>query len=196
MNLLVATKNPHKKQEIEAILGRRGIGIVTLLDRPDLPEPREDGATLRVNALAKAREIHRLTGLPTLADDSGLEVDALGGAPGVHSKRFTPEATADSNNQHLLERMAGHTERAARFRCVIALVTSDYEGVAEGACEGQIGHAARGGFGFGYDPLFLPDETPGRTMAERRPDEKNTLSHRARALAGLGALLEAAGLSG
>ena len=196
MDLLVATNNPHKKQEIEEILGQRGIGVVTLLDRSDLPEPREDGATLVANALAKAREIHRFTGLPTLADDSGLEVDALGGAPGVHSKRFTPEATAEANNRHLLERLAGASDRRARFRCVIVLVTSDYEGVAEGACEGSIGLSPRGAFGFGYDPLFLPDEAPGRTMAELPPAEKNTLSHRARALAGLGALLRAAGLQG
>jgi XTP/dITP diphosphohydrolase len=194
MNLLVATKNPHKSQEIEAILGRDGIQIVTLLDRPDLPEPEENGATLRANALAKAREIHGLTGLPTLADDSGLEVDALDGAPGVHSKRFTPEATAEANNRHLVERLQGVARRSARFRCVVALVTSHFEGVVEGRCEGQIGETGRGTFGFGYDPLFLPDETPGRTMAELTAEEKNSLSHRARALAGLDALLREAGL--
>ncbi|MCA9569286.1 MAG: non-canonical purine NTP pyrophosphatase, partial [Myxococcales bacterium] len=110
------------------------------------------------------------------------EVDALGGAPGVHSKRFSPEGTTPANNALLLERLVGAADRTARFRCVVALVGPDgYERIAEGACEGRIALEPRGTDGFGYDPLFLPDEAPGRAMAELTVDAKNAISHRGRA---------------
>ena len=124
-----------------------------------------------------------------MADDSGLEVDALGGAPGVHSKRFTPEATAASNNRALLEALQGVQDRRARFVCALALVSKLGEEVVRGTVEGEIGHAPRGEGGFGYDPLFLPDDAPGRSMAELSPQEKDNISHRGRAVAHLPNLL-------
>lgn len=196
MVLMLATLNLHKANEIRTMLEGSGVSVVTLCDRPDLPEPSEDGATFYDNALLKARLICELTGLPTLADDSGLEVDALGGSPGVHSKRFSPEATTEANNRLLIVRMDGVVGRRARFRCALALAVGGWEGVVEGRCEGTIGREPRGERGFGYDPLFLPDEAPGRTMAELSAEEKNLISHRGRAMAKLPELLRAAGLVG
>ena len=134
------------------------------------------------NALQKARFVFHHTGLPTLADDSGLEVDALGGAPGVHSKRFTPEATAKANNEKLLRVLSGEENRTARFVCALALVTARGEQCKRGTVEGTISLEIRGSQGFGYDPLFLPDEAPGRTMAELTAEEKDAVSHRGNAL--------------
>jgi len=194
VNLLLASNNAHKAREVREILAGTGITVQTLLERPDLPEPEETGATFEENALLKARVIHELTGLPVVADDSGLEVDALGGAPGVHSKRFSPDQTADANNRLLLERLEGRADRAARFRCVLALVADGFHGTVHGACEGRIAVEPQGVGGFGYDPVFLPDELGERTMAEASPDEKNAISHRGRAFRQLPALLARAGL--
>lgn len=195
MKLVLATTNPHKLDEIRAILEGSGLELLGLEAWPDLPEPPEDGERFEDNALQKARFVYEATGLPTLADDSGLEVDALGGAPGVRSRRFTPEATAASNNVHLLHRLAGIEDRRARFRCALALVASSGHALASGSCEGRIGQGPRGQGGFGYDPLFLPDDAPGRSMAELSPEEKNRVSHRGRALLYLPGLLVRLGLS-
>lgn len=189
--LVVATTNAHKLDEIHAILAQAGLPGVQVvgLDRwPELPEPPEDHDSFRDNALQKARFVHQRLGLPVVADDSGLEVDALGGAPGVRSKRFTPQATAASNNARLLAELTGVQDRRARFRCVLALVTDRGEATADGTCEGRIAQAPRGDAGFGYDPLFLPDDHPGATLAELSADQKNAISHRGRAFRQLPAL--------
>jgi XTP/dITP diphosphohydrolase len=190
VKLLLATRNAHKLQEIRQILAGHDVEILSLDDVPGLPdELPEDGDTFEANALQKARHAFRVTGLLTCADDSGIEVDALDGAPGVYSKRFSPEGTDEANNAHLLHLLRDRTDRSARYRCVLALVGEGIERVADGRCEGTIGHAHRGQGGFGYDPLFLPTDVPGRTMAELTMDEKNAISHRGRAFRELPGLL-------
>ena len=189
MELLFATHNAHKVDEVRAILAGTGVTVRSLADAGFTDDPPETGDTFEANALQKARFVHERTGLPCIADDSGLEVDALAGAPGVWSRRFSPEATHAANNRLLLERLAGVTDRRARFRCVLALVGVGEDKVADGRCEGSIAIAARGDEGFGYDPLFLPDEAAGRSMAELSMDEKNAISHRGRAFRQLPALL-------
>jgi XTP/dITP diphosphohydrolase len=187
--LVVASKNPDKVTEIEALLDGTGLAneIVRGLYWPDV---EETGATLEENARLKMRAVVDATGLPVLADDTGLEVRALGGEPGVNSARFAGPTAAYSDNVALmLERMRGWSDREARFRTVVALGFPDgVEILAEGILEGRICHEPRGAGGFGYDPIF---EVEGKTLAEMTPDEKNSLSHRARAVA---ALVEALGL--
>jgi len=187
--LVVASKNPDKVTEIEALLDGTGLAneIVRGLYWPDV---EETGATLEENARLKVRAVVDATGLPVLADDTGLEVRALGGEPGVNSARFAGPTAAYSDNVALmLERMRGWSDREARFRTVVALGFPDgVEILAEGILEGRICHEPRGAGGFGYDPIF---EVEGKTLAEMTPDEKNSLSHRARAVA---ALVEALGL--
>lgn len=194
MKLLFATTNAHKAEEVRAILADTDIELITLADHPDLPEPPETGNTFEANALQKATFIHERLRCPVIADDSGIEVDALDGAPGVHSKRFSPEATHEANNTLLLSRLEGRDDRTARFRCVLALVTDDFQGTVSGACEGRIAHALSGSEGFGYDPLFVPDDLGGRSMAEASMAEKNAISHRGRAFRQLGDLLTRAGV--
>ena len=189
MKLVFATHNRHKVEEVAEILKGTGLELSTLADLGFAEDPPETQDTFEGNALQKARFVHERLGLPCIADDSGLEVDALDGRPGVHSKRFTPEATHDANNRRLLELLDGEGDRRARFRCVIAVVGLGADRTAEGRCEGSIATAPRGTEGFGYDPLFLPDETPGRSMAELDMQEKNTISHRGRAFSRLPALL-------
>lgn len=187
MKVVIATNNPGKVREISEILSPQGIGVVSLNEYPGLVEVKEDGDTFKDNAVKKALAACGHTGLMALADDSGLEVDYLDGAPGVHSSRFAGEGKDDAaNNQKLLELLAGVPEekRTARFRCVVAIV--DREGwiyTAEGTCEGIIATEPRGKGGFGYDPLFYLPEI-GKTFAELEPEIKNKISHRARALAG------------
>ncbi len=186
MKLLAATRNRGKQREIrEKFSSLREIEIVTPDDFDGLPDVVEDGATFEENALKKARELARLTGLPAMADDSGLEVDALDGEPGVFSARYAGEGASDfDRNVFLLEKMKNIPpgKRSARFVCVIAIVLPDgVEKTVRGTCEGEIAMKARGAHGFGYDPIFLlPDS--GKTMAEIPLEEKNLLSHRARAL--------------
>ena len=189
MKILVASRNAHKLGEIREILAPFGIQVEDLNAWPELGELPEEEETFEGNALSKARAAYAATGRLTVADDSGIEVDALGGAPGVHSKRFTPEGSDTSNNAHLLQRLTDAQDRSGRFRCVIALVGPAGEATASGAVEGQIAHEERGEGGFGYDPLFLPNEQPGRSMAELTPDEKNAISHRGRAFRQLPALV-------
>jgi XTP/dITP diphosphohydrolase len=185
--LVIATKNAGKREEMTAILEEMGVvdEVVTGLDWPDVEEV---GETLEQNALLKARAVVESTGLPALADDTGLEVDALGGAPGVHTARYAgPEATYDDNNRKLLQELEGVANRRARFVTVVALVFPDGEYVtAEGSVEGRIAEEPRGERGFGYDPVF---EIDGRTYAEMSLEEKNRFSHRARALTALGKAL-------
>jgi len=185
--LVVASKNQDKLREIESVLLGLGLvgEIVTGLDWPDIEETEP---TLEGNALLKARTVALATGLPSLADDTGLEVDALGGAPGVRSSRFAGEGASYADNvQALVEQLADEPERTARFRTVMALVTpGGREIVAEGRLEGSIIDVPRGDSGFGYDPVFDVD---GRTLAEFAAAEKNAISHRARALRSLAEIL-------
>lgn len=185
MDLLFATHNRHKAEEVRAILSGHRVRIETLSDRDFHAEVPETGDTFEANALQKARFIHARFGCPVVADDSGLEVDALDGAPGVHSKRFSPECTDTTNNALLLKKLTGVTPRTARFRCVVALVGWGPDLVVDGACEGSIATVARGEGGFGYDPLFLPEVAQGRSMAEMTAAEKNAISHRGRAFRAL-----------
>lgn len=193
MDLLIATRNEHKLAEIRAILGAFDGHLTDLRDFPELPELPETSETFEGNALQKARFAYEHTGRIAVADDSGLEVDALGGKPGVHSKRFSPEATATANNALLLRMLGDRRDRTARFRCVIAVVGPGGEAVSDGRCEGQIGFHPHGNGGFGYDPLFLCDAAGGRALAELDMAEKNAISHRGRALERLPELLAAIG---
>jgi XTP/dITP diphosphohydrolase len=179
--LLVATRNPGKAREIAQML--QGFRVLSLSDYPDLLDVAETGATFLDNALLKARYCAEATGELTLADDSGLIVDALGGAPGVMSSRYAP--TDAERIAKLLAATEGIPEcqRSARFVCAIAAVEPDGVTVmAEGKVEGSIGRAPRGGNGFGYDPIFLVDGTE-LTMAELPSETKNSMSHRGTALA-------------
>jgi XTP/dITP diphosphohydrolase len=191
--LVVATMNPDKRRELEALLDLPRVTLASLADFPGAVAPEENGATLLENARIKARAAHALTGLPAIADDTGLEVDALGGAPGVHAARFAgPAATYADNVRLLIERLAGTPpeRRGARFRTVcVACLGETEELVAEGVLEGRIIEVPRGTGGFGYDPVFEVQGL-GRTLAEIEPAEKNALSHRARAVRELKRLLE------
>lgn len=192
MKVVLATKNRGKAVEIGRILEGSGVEIISLEGFPDVALPPETGKTMRENALLKARAVAKATGLPALADDSGLEVDFLDGAPGVYSARYSGEkATDEENYRKLLRELEGVAQgkRTARFRCAIALVGFDKdEHLFEGVFEGHITEAPRGGNGFGYDPVFLVPGT-GKTSAELTPDEKNRISHRAKALDELKAFL-------
>ncbi len=194
--VIVATSNRGKLEEIRSALPFEGWEFVTAADLGAEPlEVEETGTTFIANARLKAHAYHEVFGLAALADDSGLEVDVLGGAPGVYSSRYADDCCGGgdaANNARLLIELddVPATERTARFRSVIVLVGEDgHETVAEGACEGTIAFTPRGQNGFGYDPLFLPEATPGRSMAELALGEKNAISHRGAALRALGAML-------
>lgn len=187
--LVVASKNPDKIEEIEAVL--MSVGLVDEIARGlEWPDVEESGSSLEENALLKARAVVEAVGLPAVADDTGLEVAALGGLPGVRTGRFAgPDATYHDNVMLLLEELAGVTDRRARFRTTVALVwPDDAELVVEGTLDGVIAETPRGSGGFGYDPVF---EVEGRTLSEMGPEMKNTLSHRARALRALAEALGA-----
>ena len=188
-SILLATHNTHKRDEVRALFDGTGLTLATLAEIGFTDDPPETSDTFLGNALQKARFVYERTQIPCVADDSGLVVDALDGAPGVHSKRFSPEQTADANNRLLLARIGSNPDRRARFRCVIAVVGPDGERWAEGTCEGAIATAPRGDQGFGYDPLFLPDEAPGRTLAELSMADKNAISARGRAFRQLPGLI-------
>lgn len=186
--VVVATGNAHKVTEIEAILSPAlpGVRFVALGQLGDFADPVEDGDDFAANALIKARAAQAETGLTmAVADDSGLCVDALGGAPGIFSARWAGEHGNDAaNNDKLLAELADtpDDQRGAHFHSSVVLVRGDEVLRGDGDCPGTIGHTPRGDHGFGYDPLFLPAETPGRTMAELSPAEKNEISHRFHAL--------------
>ena len=193
--VVVATGNAHKVVEIEAILAPAmpGVRFVALGELGDFPDPVEDGQTFFDNALIKARAAQAQTGLAmAVADDSGLCVDALDGAPGIYSARWAGEHGNDAaNNERLMREMEGVADeaRTARFHSSVVLVRGDEVLRGDGDCEGVVGHVPRGSHGFGYDPLFLPVETPGKTMAELTLDEKNQISHRFHALEDLASKL-------
>jgi XTP/dITP diphosphohydrolase len=190
----VATRSTHKLREICDLLGPMKAELVTLDDVGIPDEAIEDGETFEANAAIKARFYSALSGLPTLADDSGLEVDALNGGPGVRTKRYAGEtATDEQNNVKLLGALSGlpADQRGARYRCVLALALPDARGprggmpvrFARGTCEGRIAVTPKGAGGFGYDPIFEPaSERPGgRTLGEWTAEAKNRISHRGRA---------------
>jgi XTP/dITP diphosphohydrolase len=188
--VVVATKNLGKLAEIRSTLHFPGWEFVTAEDLGLVaPDVVEDGETFTDNALIKAFAYRQAFGLPALADDSGLVVDALGGDPGVRSARYSGEGATDaSNNKKLLTALEGvsDAERTARFQCAMVYVDErSMPTAACGVCEGRIGQFAVGSGGFGYDPLFLPFETSGRTMAELDVAEKNAISHRGKALRAL-----------
>ena len=178
--IVLASKNVDKLKEMRRVLGALPLEILSLTDFADIPDAVEDGSTFEANALIKARFFREQTGLACLADDSGLEVDALGGLPGVHSARFAGYHADDAtNNQKLLNELAklGITESAADYRCALAYVDTDgAEIVTDGKICGTIKTVARGDGGFGYDPYFYLDAD--KTMAQLTVDEKNLISHR------------------
>jgi len=190
--LVLASANPDKTVEIRDIL-RQTLPDVELRPRPDdVGDVEETGDTLEENARLKAAAVSAATGLPAVADDTGLEVRALDGAPGVGTARYAgPGATYASNVAKLLRALDGVADRSARFRTVALVRWPDgREVLAEGWVDGRIATAARGEAGFGYDPVFMPDEGGGLTFAELGLERKQTLSHRARAFRALAALLE------
>jgi XTP/dITP diphosphohydrolase len=190
--LVLATRNPDKGRELEALLSDLGIKIRTLAEFPDAPEVIEDGETCRANAIKKAVTIARHTGLPTVADDTGLMVEALDGRPGVHAARYAgAHATYEDNWRKLLHELEGvpRERRGARFVTVAALARSPSEvDVVEGELFGRIAEAPAGSQGFGYDPVFLVPDL-GKTLAQLTAEEKNRVSHRARAFAKVKELL-------
>ena len=196
MKLIIASNNQHKLTEIRQILGGHFDEILSLREAGIEHETVEDGETFLDNARKKAHEIAALSGCCALADDSGLCVDALGGAPGLYSARFAGEHGNDkANNALLLQKLEGVEDRAAHFVCVVVLARPDGSEVwAEGRLYGQIAHAPAGGGGFGYDPLFyLPER--GCTNAQLPPGEKNRIGHRGNALRALLAKLETEGVT-
>ena len=196
MKLVLATRNPHKVLEIRELLSGLDVEVLSCGDFPDVPEVVEDGETLAENASKKARVVADATGLPALADDTGLEVEALGGEPGVFSARYAgPDATYDDNNRRLLSELDGipHRDRRACFRCVVALAVpgGDVQ-LVEGRTCGTIIAEPRGAAGFGYDPVFLADGSE-RTYAEMATGEKHAVSHRGKAMVAARELVKAVG---
>jgi XTP/dITP diphosphohydrolase len=204
MRLLFGTTNPGKLRELRRLVAGLPVRVLSPdeLGRP-LPDVEEDGATFEENAVKKAVEWARFAGLHAVADDSGLCVDGLGGAPGVRSARWSEEsrpgalprdARDEANNDLLLSRLAGRRddERGAEYRAVLALAAPDggVVAVVRGVCRGRIGHARRGAGGFGYDPLFVPDAHAPLTMAELTPEAKDAISHRGAAFLSLLPYLE------
>jgi XTP/dITP diphosphohydrolase len=180
--VILATRNKNKIEEMRAILAPLGIELVSALDIPDLEDVVEDQDTLEGNALKKARYVNKATGIPALSDDTGLEVEALDGAPGVYSARYAGEdATYNDNVMKLLGAMSDEKNRSAQFRTVIALVDDDKEYTFDGICEGEITLDKRGEKGFGYDPVFQPTGYE-KTFAELDAAIKNNISHRGRAV--------------
>lgn len=193
MQIVLATRNQHKKQELVALLGGMDITIRTLDDFPDAPDVVEDGETCEANAMKKAVEIARYTGLPAVADDTGLEVDALGGRPGAFAARYAGEhASYEDNCRKLLNELQGVPveNRGARFVTVAAIAFLSGKTIStKGVLEGRIAEEPAGSRGFGYDPVFFLPEYH-QTLAQLSPDVKNRISHRARAFTQARTLLE------
>jgi XTP/dITP diphosphohydrolase len=201
--IVVATHSAHKLRELRELLAVPGLELVSLADLGIAGEPVEDGATFEANARIKARFAARASGLPALADDSGIEVDALGGRPGVHTRRFAgPSATDADNNAKLLRDLAAlpSERRGARYVCVLVLARPEPDApgglrlvARRGTCRGRIAVAPRGSGGFGYDPIFEPAPEPpgGRTFGQYSAAEKHAVSHRARAARRMAAALRA-----
>ncbi|HTK44254.1 MAG TPA: non-canonical purine NTP pyrophosphatase [Patescibacteria group bacterium] len=203
--LVVATRSAHKLRELRQLLDLDQARLVSLDELGVAGEPVEDGLTFETNARIKARFAARATGLPALADDSGIEVEALGGLPGVRTRRYAgPDATDDENNAKLLRELAGvpSGQRGARYVCVLAIAVPDpaapgglHVQARRGTTRGRIGFESRGSGGFGYDPLFEParERPGGRTFGEYSPSEKDAISHRGRAARRMASLLRSLG---
>lgn len=192
MQIVLATHNRGKMEEMAAILGHLPVELITLDTFPEIGDIPETGNTLKENAFIKAERVHRLTGLPALADDTGLEVDALNGAPGIYSARYAgADATFDDNCQKMLKELHGIPveKRTARFRTVIAFVNGGEKEWVEGVAEGRIIEEKRGIGGFGYDPIFYYPPLR-KTFAELDSVEKNSISHRGKALRNFCGILE------
>ena len=192
MQIVLATHNRGKMKEMSSILAHLPVKLLTLDDFPQIGEIPETGETLKENAFIKAETVHQKTGLPALADDTGLEVDALDGAPGVHSSRYDGEtATFEDNCRKMLEEMDGipTEERTARFHTVIAFVSDSGNEWTEGMVEGRILEKKQGDGGFGYDPLFYYPPLK-KTFAELNSEQKNNISHRGKALRNFCQILE------
>ena len=192
MQIVLATHNRNKMKEMSAILGHLSVELLTLDAFPEIGDIPETGDTLKENAFIKAKTVHQLTGLSALADDTGLEVDALNGAPGIYSARYAgSDATFDDNCQKMLKEMSGIPEekRTARFRTVIAFVSEGGKEWVEGVVEGQILEDKRGVGGFGYDPIFYYSPL-NKSFAELDSEEKNSISHRGKALRNFSRILE------
>ena len=191
--LVLATRNQHKREELVLLLSGLGITIRTLTDFPEAPEVEEDGATCEANAIKKAVEISRATGLPAVADDTGLEVDALGGRPGVYAARYAGnQASYEDNCRKLISELSGvpTEQRKARFLTVAALaIPGEQIQVALGVLNGYITEQPTGSQGFGYDPVFYIPEL-GATLAELSAEQKNRISHRAKAFQRVRELLQ------
>ena len=197
--IVLATRNPGKVAELAAMLEELPVQLISAADVHNAPHVEEDADSLRGNAEKKARELFEHTGLPSLADDTGLEVDALAGAPGIHSARYAgPESDDAANRAKLLAALVGHEDRSptsrgrqARFRTSLAFVDDTGTYFFDGVCEGAITKEERGSAGFGYDAIFQPLDADGRTFAEMDKTEKNLISHRGRTLAQFVRFLEA-----
>jgi len=192
LKILLATRNNHKVTELSAVLENFDLKIFSLADYPEIEEIEENGSTLLENSLIKARTAFKLTGMPSIGDDTGLEVDALQGAPGIYSARYAGENASYADNcNKLLKNLKtfSNKKRAARFRTVMSYVDHDSELWTEGIIEGLITTAPRGSSGFGYAPIFMVPELK-RTFSELTMAEKNNLSHRGKALKNLRILLQ------
>ena len=191
MKIIFATANKGKLAEAAEVLGPdyEVVSPASLGITEDIPET---GTTLQENSLQKARYLYEKTGLPCFADDTGLEVDALGGAPGLYSARYAgPEHDSNKNMDKLLDELSKASSRRARFHTVVTLILADGQAhFFEGVCEGSIAHEKHGAGGFGYDPIFLADAYPGRTLAEVSKEEKNAVSHRGKAIRAMAAWLK------
>ncbi|MFC1558836.1 RdgB/HAM1 family non-canonical purine NTP pyrophosphatase [candidate division KSB1 bacterium] len=184
LNILIATKNEGKVEEFKNILSCHEVNVLSLLDLESSPEIIEDGITFEENALKKSKTIFEFTGQPAIADDSGLEIDVLEGKPGVNSARFAGYSTPyDMKNGKILSMMKDvpGDKRNARFKCVIAYSDNNAANTFEGVCEGKIAYEQKGTYGFGYDPIFIPDGYD-KTFGELGEEVKNRISHRANAL--------------
>jgi XTP/dITP diphosphohydrolase len=186
MQIVIATNNKGKKKEFQELLQNQDMHISCLEDFPHIPDPRETQSSFDGNALQKATfvftHLSNIQNKIVIADDSGLCVDALHGAPGIYSKRYSKEQTTESNNKKLLEALSSITQRNAHFHCSIAIVSPKGTWVVQGRCPGRIAHTQSGERGFGYDPLFIPQKFPEKTMATITSEEKNEISHRGVAL--------------
>jgi XTP/dITP diphosphohydrolase len=192
LQIVLATHNRGKMKEMSSILAHLPVNLLTLDDFPQIGEIPETGETLKENAFIKAETVHQKTGLPALADDTGLEVDALDGAPGVHSSRYDGEtATFEDNCRKMMQEMDGipAEERTARFHTVIAFVSDSGNEWTEGMVEGRILEKKQGDGGFGYDPLFYYPPLK-KTFAELNSEQKNNISHRGKALRNFCRILE------
>ncbi len=180
--IVLASRNPNKIHELRELLSLPDLRVLSTADFPELEEVDEDALTLEGNALKKAHYVAMVTGLPSLADDTGLEVSALNGAPGVYSARYAGEqASYDDNVEKLLSEMENIEQRRAQFRTVVAFVDADKQWMFEGVCRGHISRYRKGVKGFGYDPIFVPDGFE-QSFAEMGSKQKNSISHRGLAM--------------